>query len=249
VTAIRAVDTATHPRYQGKGIFRKLTLKLLDQCKSEGTHFVFNTPNASSKPGYLKMGWQEAGRLPVTASVINPIRIVKNLAIKPSVEEAAKENSLTKLLQDERFLELLTVVKPDNRKWITDLNSAFLRWRYEDVPVADYFCVEVGEKRLEAVAFARIKAGRLGRELRVTDVVQRPGQSTVLWAKLKQQAKARKADFITVSGLNEKMAGVLLPSLPIGPVVTVRDLNFTSHLPELQQFRQWAPSLGDLELF
>src|SRR5688572_23337100 len=30
--AVRAVDTATHPDYQGKGIFKKLTLSLVESC-------------------------------------------------------------------------------------------------------------------------------------------------------------------------------------------------------------------------
>src|SRR5690349_5445137 len=63
--AVRAVDTATHPDYQGKGIFRKLTLQLVDLCKQEGFHFIFNTPNKVSKPGYLNMGWQTNGKMPI----------------------------------------------------------------------------------------------------------------------------------------------------------------------------------------
>ena len=57
-TAFRAVDTATHPDYQGKGIFKKLTLQALDDIQKGGETFVFNTPNEISRPGYLKMGWK-----------------------------------------------------------------------------------------------------------------------------------------------------------------------------------------------
>ena len=54
--AIRPVDTITHPDYRGKGIFKKLTLQGLEDCR--GTYdFVFNTPNNNSFPGYIKMGW------------------------------------------------------------------------------------------------------------------------------------------------------------------------------------------------
>src|SRR5688500_12323348 len=41
--AVRAVDTATHPGHQGKGIFKRLTLSLVERCRHED-HFVFNTP-------------------------------------------------------------------------------------------------------------------------------------------------------------------------------------------------------------
>ena len=64
--AVRAVDTATHPDYQGRGIFNRLTLHALDALRSEGVDFVFNTPNDKSRPGYLKMGWREVGRLPAS---------------------------------------------------------------------------------------------------------------------------------------------------------------------------------------
>ncbi|MFP5417213.1 MAG: GNAT family N-acetyltransferase, partial [Actinomycetes bacterium] len=65
VTAVRAVDTATHPDYQGLGIFRTLTLRGVADLTLAGDGIVFNTPNDQSRPGYLKMGWSVARRLPV----------------------------------------------------------------------------------------------------------------------------------------------------------------------------------------
>src|SRR4029077_13661343 len=68
-TAVRAVDTATHPDYQGRGIFRALTLLAVEEMTAEGVEFVFNTPNDKSRPGYLTMGWHEVGRLPTRARI------------------------------------------------------------------------------------------------------------------------------------------------------------------------------------
>ena len=59
--AIRPVDTITHPDYRGRGIFKKLTLKGLEDCKDE-YDLIFNTPNENSLPGYLKMGWHRYNR-------------------------------------------------------------------------------------------------------------------------------------------------------------------------------------------
>ena len=42
---VRAVDTATHPEHQGKGVFKKLTLQQAEICKKDGVDFIFNTPN------------------------------------------------------------------------------------------------------------------------------------------------------------------------------------------------------------
>ncbi len=66
VTAVRAVDTATHPDHQGRGIFRALTTVAVDELRDEGVGFVFNTPNDQSRPGYLKMGWVDIGRPPLS---------------------------------------------------------------------------------------------------------------------------------------------------------------------------------------
>lgn len=56
--AIRPVDTCTDPAYRGLGIFKRLTLEGLKRISSE-YELVFNTPNKNSKPGYLKMGWND----------------------------------------------------------------------------------------------------------------------------------------------------------------------------------------------
>ena len=71
--AVRAVDTATHPDHQGKGIFSRLTLEALDSLRDQAD-FVFNTPNEKSLPGYLKMGWSVVGRVPIRIRVRRPIR-------------------------------------------------------------------------------------------------------------------------------------------------------------------------------
>lgn len=59
ISAVRAVDTATHPDWQGSGIFTRLTLGALDELRDDGLDVVFNTPNDQSRPGYLKMGWSQ----------------------------------------------------------------------------------------------------------------------------------------------------------------------------------------------
>src|SRR5690242_18990664 len=43
--AYRAVDTATHPEHQGRGIFKTLTLQALHGVGALTPCFVFNTPN------------------------------------------------------------------------------------------------------------------------------------------------------------------------------------------------------------
>ncbi len=64
VHAARAVDTATDPAFEGRGLFRSLTTTGVDELRSQGYSMIFNTPNTLSRPGYLSMGWRDVGRVP-----------------------------------------------------------------------------------------------------------------------------------------------------------------------------------------
>ena len=77
VPAVRAVDTATHPDYRGRGLFKRLTLRLRDEMEAEGIGFVFNTPNAQSRPGYLKMGWSLVGKPTLWVRPVQPVRLAR----------------------------------------------------------------------------------------------------------------------------------------------------------------------------
>ena len=54
--AVRAVDTATHPDYQGKGLFTAMTLHGLDVIEADGIDFVFNTPERQEPTGLPEDG-------------------------------------------------------------------------------------------------------------------------------------------------------------------------------------------------
>ena len=40
-----------------------------------------------------------------------------------------------------------------------------------------------------------------------------------------------------------------LPVKPLGPIVTLKDVNMNERFPELMDTQNWAYSLGDMELF
>ena len=73
--AVRAVDTATHPRAQRRGIFSRLTTAALEACREDGVDLVYNTPNEKSLPGYLKMGWTRVTKWPVSIKVRRPFAL------------------------------------------------------------------------------------------------------------------------------------------------------------------------------
>jgi hypothetical protein len=251
VKAVRAVDTATHPRHQGKGVFKNLTLSLLNEQKNSDSCFVFNTPNQSSKPGYIKMGWEAAGNLPVSFNVRRPFNMAARLLGWGGPPTTSTDDDSVPALLD-RSDEVCALLKehelraPENIK--TAITLDYLKWRYACVPVAKYLAITEGGKSLNAFVIARVKVSKAGRELRITELIEgkncdREHLKNLIYMK----AESLKVDLITMSGLS-KLPGCWI-TLNRGPIVTVFDLNGYERFPELKNFRNWTPSLGDLELF
>jgi N-acetylglutamate synthase-like GNAT family acetyltransferase len=243
--AIRAVDTATHPDFQGKGIFKKLTLQGLEDAKAAGIDLVYNTPNESSKPGYLKMGWVEMGRMALKLKV-NPF------AYKRVISPLAPEQNWEKL---SAFLPQLTNPLASDQVH-TLISPAYVQWRYQDNPLFDYHFLS--DYRSYAL-FYRIKSHNFGQEMRIVDLLT----SVVAFDKNAKKELAStfqqisKACFLTsASGRHfELLNGVypgmgLLPILDKGPIVTLRNISMPIDQFEiLQQQSNWGYSLGDMELF
>jgi hypothetical protein len=252
---VRAVDTATHPEYKGKGIFKKLTLSLVDFCSKSGDHFVFNTPNTQSRPGYLKMGWTEAGRLSVKINVNKPLKALKNIiAGGGSGAGEIETESINHYLLQPRLSTLMEVHNTPSKKITTNISPAYLKWRYADVPVVRYLCIgdKVGDDVGELI-ICRLKHTRIGKELRITDIfLEGKNPSKVLIRQLRDCIMALGVDYCTIADTGEKftkdLLGHLTLSAAIGPTVTIRSLSMDDLTP-LKQFHNWSPSLGDLELF
>lgn len=225
--AVRAVDTATHPAHQGKGIFRKLTIALSDECKHQGVQFIFNTPNKKSKPGYIKMGWKEYGKLPVSIYPVFPG--VKQKQANLQIVELSRE------IIDEHFEDQL------NHKFVTtNLAPDFLKWRYVENPNVSYYVYSNSHNWI----IYRLKPTKLGLEFRICEVfLNERGDIDQFWAKLRSLARGIGAIMITFSG---HAIPITMLSLKIGPMITIRSL-----LAEGDPFNleYWEPTLGDMEVF
>jgi GNAT superfamily N-acetyltransferase len=229
--AVRAVDTATHPAHQGKGIFKKLTLQLVDQCREEGVHFIFNTPNKSSLPGYLKMGWQEAGRL----------------ALRFKLHMTNKTNPGTYSKDDWPSLENHPSLKNIAHHFLTtQVTHTYLWWRYRDNPNAKYHLLSsIGAQPF--IVIYRIKPSAKVTEARITELLCGPEDFPMVIQTLQSQLDGIK--LITLEGnSNPSHIKEGFIRLPVGPRVTIRDLSMPA-FPESLSFGKWSPSLGDLELF
>ncbi|MPZ93386.1 MAG: GNAT family N-acetyltransferase [Propionibacteriales bacterium] len=274
VSAVRAVDTATHPEFQGRGIFRRLTLELLDQLDAAGqVDLVFNTPNTSSRPGYLKMGWQPVGTLPVRLSPVRPLRFVRGARgaagspgpAAPSghgevpmpgrrpLPQCPFPTAATVLrARSAEVQQLLRETAPSGRLH-TPLSLRYLNWRYAEAPDLDYrFLTAESAGRIVGLAFGRLRRRGPLVEFTVGDLVVRDGDRGTA-RRLLRAARRSGADHValhTTPGTEAHRAALVAgyPVLPRGGIALVanprRPLAVSPVRPE-----SWRLSLGDLEVF
>ncbi len=132
--AVRAVDTATHPDYQGRGLFTKLTMGALADLEAEGVDFVFNTPNDQSRPGYLKMGWVLLGTLAVPSRPLTPLGATRMLRARVPAEHFSIDvrcaESAADVLADGIAVDRLLAARGPSDRFRTRASIDFLRWRF-----------------------------------------------------------------------------------------------------------------------
>lgn len=237
--AYRAVDTATHPEYQRKGIFTKLTTLLLEKVGISHKCFVFNTPNDKSRPGYLKMGWISLGKINIK---IIPTYLygLKYLFLK-------SENYTIPI--DEHQLQLLC--EQHNEKMrnglglFTPKSFNYLNWRYATNPIQSYEIV-AGENWYLAM---HVKKHKFFNELRISEVLGAENLTARKEIKkvVTKFALQNQCIFIITTKQNLFSIGFFGA---FGPILTCRDLTENDEIILLsKKEKSWQYALGDLELF
>lgn len=159
VMGYRAVDTATHPDYQGKGIFKKLTLQLIEHLSGEDhRNFIFNTPNEISKTGYLKMGWKVWGKAEVR---LIPFFCLQNRSSFAKHQKRLSEYSFGPV-----------AINADKSTYMLRKDYSYFIWRYQDIPLKKYALLEVSKNGNHYLVFytQRIRNGII--ENRICDVLK-----------------------------------------------------------------------------
>jgi hypothetical protein len=246
ITAVRAVDTATHPRARGRGIFRAMTMHGVQELSAAGVGWVFNTPNDQSAPGYLSMGWQRVGRLPATFRPV--LRGVPRLASarRPadlwSVATSAGEDAGLVLDDASGLKDLLASAFPTFATVRTDRTVAYLRWRYGLGPVA-YRVLLRGATVREGLVFFRLRRRGLATEAVIADVLI-PGADYRAAGRLCLRAlEWSAADYAVAIGSARPRGWIPVPAH--GPLLMWKAL--ARHEPP--PFDLWELSTGDIELF
>jgi GNAT superfamily N-acetyltransferase len=253
ITAVRAVDTATHPSQQGKGIFRRLTLEALDRLRGD-TDLVFNTPNDKSMPGYLKMGWTRVGRVPIRVRIRRPLRFLRRARSyrsepddRPTFEVDAPR--VGELLDDVAWPDTLARVNAANDVINTDRSREYVRWRYAAAPGLDYRAIDEGD----ALVIFRVRPRGSLREATVAELFV-AGDAVGAGARLlRGVARTADVDHVTCSfpsgspaGRASSRAGFV--RVPGGPTLVTNPLR---SVPSLQPTEpsSWGLTLGDVEVF
>jgi GNAT superfamily N-acetyltransferase len=263
VTAGRMVDTATHPDYRGRGIFQSLTRSALELARDD-TDLIFNTPNASSKPGYLKMGWQVVGVLPTSFSPVHPLRFLRGArAALGAAGQRAVFDSSTQLppvhqVLDEHREDLAALLAarsagPRPSRLVTDSSPAYLRWRYATAPGLDYRAIPVvRDGRLRALGIGRVRPRGGLRELTLAEGLTEPGATGDLRRILRGSrrsgvdhvathlpgAAASPATLARCGFVTTGRVGLTHTTLPLRPLPV--DVTSPS---------SWDLTLGDIEVF
>jgi GNAT superfamily N-acetyltransferase len=247
VRAVRAVDTATRPDVQRRGIFSRLTTAAVDALLRDDVAFVFNTPNQQSLPGYLRMGWEQVGRLPVSvraASVtrLDRLRRARGPAEKWSLSSEAGIPAGDAFAEAEAVARLLgTLERAEGLH--TNLSSAYLRWRY-GLPALRYRVLSAGTGVEDGVAVFRLRQRGKAVEAVICDVLVPRGESKLAVQLPRQVVTITGADYGLRSGRSGSGGG-FVPLPGQGPVLTWRALTETT----MPSRRQWDLRLGDVELF
>lgn len=242
-SAVRAVDTVTHPDVRGQGLFRRLTLLGLDELAGQGVDFVFNTPNDQSRPGYLSMGWQPVRRLTVSvrphgvrgALAMARNRVPAELASLPVDAGRPAADGL-----DDQTCAVLGQAPAG--VLTTHRDAAHLRWRYAGLPALGYRVIGLSRDPVEGVAVVRVRQRGRAREATVAELAAPSAlEAARLIGVVLRQTRADYALALPAAGVGSG-GGVPVPRL--GPLLVARQISTTPPPRE-----QWRLSLGDVELF
>jgi len=249
LSAVRAVDTATDPEFEGRGIFTRLTLDALPDLRDDGVDLVFNTPNDKSRPGYLKMGWGVVGRVPVVARVTSANSFGR-LATARTAAELWSESVDCGLAADDVFADpsrgaevtalLESLGRPSGLT--TDRDLDFLRWRYGFEPLR-YRVFPIGDSIGDGIVVFRVRRRGQAFEAAVCDVIAPPG--TAAGPALRQIGRTSGADYLLATSRTVDSRAGFVPAPRLGPILTWRPVR----RPGVPAMSSLHLTLGDLELF
>jgi len=241
--AVRAVDTATAPDVQGRGIFRRLTVHGIAELTEAGDALVFNTPNTQSRPGYLKMGWSVARRLPVAILPSSPAALPRMAAARVPADKWSEEttaglDAAAAFADPAVAAALLTYAPTDGVR--TRRTPAYLAWRTAFGPLRYRLLLARPDDPAAGGIVFRLRRRGHAVEAAVIELLA-PDKRTQARL-IRRMLRETRADYAI--GLRTADWAGLVPFPGQGPLLTTRPLASSPPAPGA-----WRLTLGDVELF
>lgn len=226
-------------------------MSALDDLRDAGVDRVFNTPNDKSRPGYLKMGWQQVGKVPVSVRLTGPRSIAKLAGARTAAEKWSEECSVgrpaAEVFAAHDAVEALLTRIGTRSHIATDRTPEFLHWRYRFDPLR-YRAISLGTGVEDGLVVFRARRRGTAVEATICDVLTPAGTSPRrAWKALKGAGVDYLLKGSTSQGrlpLADARQG-FVPVPALGPILTWRPVA-TPMVPAMDQL---ALSLGDIELF
>jgi GNAT superfamily N-acetyltransferase len=260
IEAVRAVDTATHPDHQGRGIFSRLTREALDLMRGE-IDLVFNTPNEKSLPGYLKMGWGIVGTVPISLRVRRPVRFARGIGSSRAASHGGATAANPDLPEASEVLRglsglpaLLERAERTEGRLITSRDASFLGWRYARAPLLGYRALVEGDPGDPAgLAIFRVRPRGTLEETTIADLIVGPGDGHVARRLLRRVVRSAPVDHVTAHLAQGSTAARAASAVGFfrskrGMVLVVNPLR-EGLRPDPMALASWGLALGDLEVF
>ena len=255
LTAVRAVDTATHPNWQGKGLFSRLTTTLLESMRSSETCFVFNTPNSSSLPGYLKMGWRIVTRVPLMIRPLRPFSMLWRSAVRSKSGRSNMEESWPSANTFQDCLDRILSDRAAGAGMHTVRSMDHFRWRYRQIPGIEYSAFADFREDQAALIVGRERSRKHWQELSISELLfTSQGMKSGIHV-LQEMLSRTSADYAIAIAAKDTPEEAVLKKCGFynigkrGPVLTFLDLNECAPGMDLGNWSNWRCSIGDLEIF
>ena len=258
MSAVRAVDTATHPEFQRMGVFSTLTRAALEQLNDE-VDFVYNTPNEKSLPGYLKMGWRTVGTMRVSIRVRRPLRFARSVTAgetdprrSPPTVHAEPAWAVLDAVDD--LSDLLAESLQEGPELSTAQSPEYLKWRYSDTSGLDYRAIRWPDTgRTRGIAVFRVRPRRGLWETAMLEVIVSLNDWRTrrrLIRGVLQSAETDHATCLVQRGTSEAGAALRSGFLPTRAGITLVVNPLRADIGAMPaSSHSWALSLGDLEVF
>ena len=208
-----------------------------------GDGIVFNTPNDQSRPGYLKMGWSPARRLPVGVQP-SGLRGVASMVTSRVPAALWSEETRVGLDAGEALAESAVATSllqhSPAKGFRTDRTPEYLAWRTSFAPLRYRLLLASDVDPAEGGIVFRLR--RRGDAVEAA-VVEQFVPSWRVGARLVRRMLAQTGAGYAI-GLRTGPSAGLVPLPGQGPVLTTRPLAASPPSPG-----DWALTLGDIELF